>query len=114
METSKLLQLRTLAPALLLAAFAASASTGTYAQSRCPAGGSGCTTDNYRQRISEIMRNGGNDHATSRSTYEYSNRASARKASRVGRIVEDCVTCTIDALRDGMNRYSTGSGGGVR
>lgn len=76
--------------ALTLACFPASA------QSRCPAGESGCTTDNAASKIQERTREGARNVMRNENP-----RGRAREVYETAR---DCVNCGMDAVRDKAQR----------
>lgn len=88
-------------------------SSVTFAQSRCPAGISGCTMDNYQSRMSEIVSDGARDHFSSSSTYQSGVEAVRDRVQGAGEIVRDCLECATDALQNGMDRVS-GDGSATR
>ena len=74
-------------------------STIAEAQSRCPAGGSGCNLDNAAVRIQQRVNEG------ARKVWENSNPQG--RVKEVGQTLRDCVRCGMDAVQEGMNRITT-------
>lgn len=93
---------------VVIAALGLGFSAVTFAQSRCPAGNSGCTMENYGSRMNEIVNDGARDHFSSSSTYQRGVEAARDRVQGAGRIVRECLECATDALQDGMDRVSGG------
>jgi len=110
MKTARAFRLKILAPAIVFAGLAFAYSAGAHAQSRCPAGSSGCTIDNAHDRVREIVRDGVADMFSRPGTYNNSVGSAVGRVRRGGQIIRDCVQCGTDAVREGMDRITTGSG----
>lgn len=68
----------------------------TAAKQRCPAGSSGCTTDNAAERIKERVEEG------RRKIGETSN--PIKKGQEAGRTIVDCAKCGMDAVTSSPNQ----------
>lgn len=112
------MKLRTMnkrAPMLLLAAMCTLNVGTAQAHNGCPAGTTGCTIDNAHDRVRQIARDGARDMFCSPSTYRSSNGLAASRVRRGAEIIRDCVQCGLDAVQDGMPRFTPrSSSGGVR
>ena len=95
---------------LCVIAFGLSTATEGMAQSRCPAGNSGCTIDNAGTRIRDTVREGARDIVTSRPSHS----GVLDRTHTIRQVLTDCVTCGTDAIRDGANRITNGNGPGGR
>ena len=68
------------------------------AQSRCPAGDSGCTLDNAADKIKDRVDEGAKS--------VLSNSNPSGRVSEVKETLKDCVNCGMDAVKDGMDKVS--------
>lgn len=89
-----------LTTALLLAALASSVS----AQSRCPAGDSGCTAANWDTKMKGIISGETNEFLQKGSTYRSDQGAIKDKAKGVTGILKKCIDCSMDAISDAAGK----------
>jgi len=68
------------------------------AQSRCPAGDSGCTVDNAAGRIKERVDDG--------ATAVLKDTNPSGRVNEVKETLKDCINCGVDAVKDGMDKVS--------
>lgn len=80
-----------------------------FAQSRCPSGDSGCTTDNYGQRMGDIIGGETREFMGRDSTYQSGTRATRERANGVRGILERCVECSMDAAKDAGEKCPSGN-----
>jgi hypothetical protein len=85
---------------------------GVSAQSRCPAGESGCTADNYSDRIKSIVGGETREFMGRGSTYERGEKAIQERGSGVRAILKKCVDCSMDAVKDARDKVFNGGGSG--
>lgn len=92
--------------AILLALFAAVAltfTTAAEANSRCPAGSSGCTPDNAASRIQQRVNQGARDVMR--------NNNPNGRVREVQDTLRDCFDCGAEAIRRGIEGVGDGSRG---
>jgi hypothetical protein len=74
------------------------------AQSRCPAGNTGCTLENAGSRIQDRYNETFRDVNRSQSP---SLSGARRRVGEIKEGLEYCLNCGLDAARDGMSRITT-------
>lgn len=70
---------------------------------RCPANQTGCTMENYEQKMRSAWRNGANTVANNQGT---SRRNQAKRARGLYEAIKYCINCGFDAVKDGMDQMS--------
>lgn len=91
-----------------------SSPVSVHAQSRCPAGDSGCTADNYGDRMRSIVSGETQEFLGRDSTYETGQKAIRERAKGVKEILQKCIECSLDAAKDAGSRVLGGSGSSTR
>lgn len=68
---------------------------------RCPAGSTGCTTENFTQKVKEAVRDGVETVGTNQNN---NNKSVGKRVRGVKKTIEYCMDCGWDAVTDAADK----------